>query len=62
VRDDVGDGLDHGLRRRRLRRQQFEPVTDQQAGVEIDDPTLDAAASDVDAESAALSPGCGGGG
>src|SRR6185295_16407995 len=52
--DDVGDGLGDGVGSGRLRGFELEALADQLPGIEVDDAALDAAAADVNAESAAL--------
>jgi hypothetical protein len=55
--DDFGDGLGDRCGSGRLRGQQFDPVTDQLSGVQVNDCALDAAAADVDSEPSALGGG-----
>jgi len=52
--DDVCDRLGNCRRGGWLRCKQLETVADQLPGIEVDDSALDAAAADVDSESAAL--------
>ncbi len=59
VSDHVGDGFGDGLRCGGLRGEQLEALTDEFAGVEIDDAALDPAAADVDTESSVGSCGAG---
>jgi hypothetical protein len=56
-----GDCLADGLRRGGLRGGELEALSDQQAGVQIDDAALDAAAADVDTEPFALRASVGAG-